>query len=123
MKIIAIEVDIINQKIIDPGDTTIRRNEKVTWTCEDFDFEIVFKPALNPGKNPEHPFKTNPPNPPPGHITGAAGEFHVRQVRPRAGAATIPDGARYKYNIIIKNPGLPAIVDELDPVVIVGGDK
>jgi hypothetical protein len=122
MKIIVIETDI-NQKIIHPGDTTIKRNEKVAWTCEDFDFEVVFDPILNPAKNPEHPFKTNPPNPPPGHVTGVAGEFHPRHVRPRAAAGTIQDGTRYKYNIIIKNPGSPATVDRLDPVIIVNGDK
>jgi hypothetical protein len=122
MKIIAIETDI-NQKIIHPGDTVIRRNEKVAWTCEDFDFEIVFDPNLNPGQNPEHPFNLNPPNPPPGHVTGPAGDFQQRHVRPRAAAGTIPNGARYKYNIIIKNPGSPAVVDKLDPVIIVNGDK
>ena len=65
MRVIAIDVDR-NQKIIHPGDNTVKRGEQVVFTCEDFDFEVYFDPASNPGKNPEHPFKTAPPNPPPG---------------------------------------------------------
>jgi len=122
MKVISIDVDF-NRKIKHPGDITVRRNERVAWNCDDFDFEIVFDQQHNPGLNPEHPFRTAPPNPPPGHVTGNAGDFHVRQVRARAGAATIPDGTRYKYNIIIKNPGSTVVVDHLDPDLIVEGDK
>ena len=122
MQVIVIQTDV-NQKIIHPGDITVKRNENVAWTCEDFDFEVYFDPNSNPGKTPEHPFKTSPPSPPPGHVTGAAGDFQKRHVRPRAGTATIPDGARYKYNIIIRNPGSSAMLAELDPDLIVDGDK
>src|ERR1700680_1163916 len=110
MKVIAIDVDA-NQKIIHPGDIPVRRNERVAWTCEDFDFEVFFDPANSGGKNPEHPFKTVPPNPPPGHVTGTATQFHIRHVRPRAGATTIPDGTRYKYNIVVKKHATSARVD------------
>lgn len=121
MKVIQIQADI-NQKIIHPGDITVKRNEKVVWSAEDFDFEVFFDPNLN-NQNPEHPFKTAPPNPPPGHVTAKAGEFHTRHVRPGGGAGMIPDGTRYKYNIIIKMPGVPGALDELDPDLIVEGDK
>jgi len=120
MKAITIDVGT-DKKIINPGDVTVKRNEQVGWVCEDFDFEIYFDPAKNPGKNPEHPFKTAPPNPPPGHVTGAKGEFHKRHVRPRAGNSTIQDGTRYEYTITIKDPN--GVVDQLDPDLIVDGDK
>jgi hypothetical protein len=121
MKVIAIDVDA-NQKIIHPGDITIKRGEKAVFTCEDFDFDVFFDPANNVGKNPEHPFKKSPPNPPPGHVIGAGGQFHVRHVRP-AGGSTIQNGTRYKYNITILNPGTTTVVDHLDPDLIVDGDK
>jgi hypothetical protein len=121
MKAIAINVGA-NRKIINPGDITVKRNEQVGWICDDFAFEVYFDPANNPGNNPEHPFKTAPPNPPPGHVTGPKDEFHKRHVRPRAAQNTIPDGTRYKYNIKIKD-ATGATVDELDPDLIVDGDK
>ena len=122
MKVVVIETDV-NQKIIAPGAIVVRRHERVSWICEDFDLEIVFDAPHNPGLVPPHPFMTAPPVPPPGHVSANAGDFPTRRVRPRAGASTIPDGTRYKYNIIIKNPGTAVVVDHLDPDLIVQGDK
>jgi hypothetical protein len=117
----AITIDVMNRKIINPGDITVKRNEQVGWVCEDFDFEVYFDPAKNPGNDPEHPFKTAPPIPPPGDVRGAKAEFHKRHVRPRGGPGTIADGTRYRYTIIIKDS--TGVVDQLDPDLIVDGDK
>lgn len=122
MKVIVIEADV-NNKIIHPGDLVIRRNEKVAWTCEDFDFEVYFDPAKNPANIPEHPFKATASA---GDILGAAGNFQARHVRPRAAATTIADGTRYRHTIIIRAPGTNpggAPVDTLDPDLIIEGDK
>ena len=120
MQLIQIEVDI-NHRIINPGDRAVRRNEEAGWYCDEYAFEVNFI-GKNPGVSPEHPFRETPPNPPPGHVSGASAAIQKRKVRPRAAAATIPDGTRYHYSIIIKDAAGNTL-DSIDPDIIVEGDK
>jgi hypothetical protein len=92
-----ITIGVTSNKINNPGDQTVKRDQEVEWTCASFDFEVYFDPAKNTGKNPEHPFKTAPPSPPPGHVKGKKGEVHKRHVRPRSASSTIPNGTHYSY--------------------------